>query len=127
MTDTQAHTNEPPPMLVHLTCEDLAGLITTAVETAITRVLAPKAPQQYATSLKEFASIIDKSETTVWRMKNDGILDGALHQYGHSIIVDIEMAKQCMKQAKFKRKNKKPLKNESNNIAPRRDTELQGH
>ena len=96
----------PPPMLVQLTSEDLAGLIDNAVTKAVEKVLAPKQPQQYAASLKEFAQICGKSETTLWRMKREGVLNGALHQYGHSIVVDIQKGMECIKQAKIKRTEK---------------------
>ena len=92
-----------PPMLVQLTVEELAGLIDTSVRKAVDEALTPKIPQQYASSLKVFAEICGKSETTLWRMKKQGDLNGALYQHGHSIIVDIKKGIECIKNAKQKR------------------------
>lgn len=95
-----------PPMLVQLTVEELAGLIDTSVRKAVDEALTPLLPQQYASSLKEFAEISGKSETTLWRMKKQGELDGALHQHGHSIIVDIRKGMECINNARIKRLKK---------------------
>ncbi len=93
-------------MLVQLTVEELAGLIDTSVRKAVDEALTPILPQQFAASLKEFSEISGTSETTLWRMKTAGELNGALHQHGHSIIVDIKKGMECIRQAKLKKKMK---------------------
>lgn len=97
-----------PPMLVQLNAEQLTGLIEKAVEKAVCKVLTPpEPPQRFAASLAELAAILGKSTSTVWRWKTQGVLDGALHQYGHSIMVDIDKAIENIDSRKPNKKLKK--------------------
>ncbi len=44
----------------------------------------------YVNSIKELAEILGTSESTIYRMKSDGLLDTAISQYGRWMIIDVD-------------------------------------
>jgi hypothetical protein len=80
-------------MLVQMNAEQLGQLIESKVRQVVSDIVPEhQQSRQYARSLKEFADIIGRDKTTVQRWKNEGALDGALYQYGHSVTVDVDKA-----------------------------------
>ena len=80
-------------MVVQMNVAQLGQLIESTVKRAVSALLPEQPPaRHYASSLKEFADLIGRDKTTVQRWKNEGALDGAIYQYGHSVMVDIDKA-----------------------------------
>lgn len=52
-------------------------------------VLNAKTPR-YVHSFKELSKELGISPTTLWRMKKDGLLDGAYIQYGRCCRIDVD-------------------------------------
>lgn len=98
---------EPPPMVVQLNVNQLASIVEATVRSVVTELLTPpEIPQRFAASLVEFGEIVGKSQATIWRWKSQGVFDEAIHQHGHSIMVDIDKAIECIdKHRKTHKKN----------------------
>ena len=80
-------------MVVQMNVEQLGQLVESKVKAVLSTIVPEQKPaRHYASSLKEFADIIGRNKTTVQRWKNEGALDGAIYQYGHSVMVDIDKA-----------------------------------
>lgn len=60
----------------------------------------------YAHSVGELAQILGTSESTVYRMKSNGLLDDCISQYGRWMIIDIEKVIEKFKLSNRRRKRK---------------------
>lgn len=106
-------TNDYAPggqMVVQLSVRELAAL----VEKQVTKVLESRAEllesrrsPRWANSLKELAEVLNVSVSTIQRWKKQGMLDEAMYQYGHTIQVDIDRARELMRTTKYIKEKKK--------------------
>lgn len=67
----------------------------------------PDKPQKwYVNSITELAEILGTSESTVYRMKSDGMLDDCISQYGRWMLIDVDKVVEKFKLSNRKRKRK---------------------
>jgi len=66
----------------------------------------PQRPERwYVNSIGELAKILGTSESTVYRMKADGVLDDCISQYGRWMMIDVDKVLE-----KFKLSNRRRRK-----------------
>jgi DNA-binding transcriptional MerR regulator len=97
-------------MVVQLTVRDLAALVEKQVTKVLERraeLLEQRRSPRWANSLKELAEVLNVSVSTIQRWKKQGMLDEAMYQYGHTIQVDIDKARELMKTTKYIKEKKK--------------------
>lgn len=60
----------------------------------------------YVNSMDELAEILGTSDTTLYRMKSQGLLDECISQFGRWMIIDVNMVVEKFKLSNRKRKKK---------------------
>lgn len=72
------------PRIVDMHASDLVRLIETTIDNKIARSM-PSPVRRVVHGLEGIAKTIGKSNSTAWRMKNEGAFDGYISQIGNSI------------------------------------------
>lgn len=50
----------------------------------------PEQTPRYINNVEELAKVLGTSKSTIWKMKSEGLLDGAYSQHGKWIVFDTE-------------------------------------
>lgn len=67
----------------------------------------PKRPERwYVNSVGKLAEILGTSESTVYRMKANGVLDDCISQYGRWMMIDVDKVFEKFKLSNRRRKKK---------------------
>ena len=67
---------------------------------------ASKPEKWYVNKIADLAKILKTSDTTIYRMKADGLLDEAISQYGRWMMIDVNKVLEIFRLSN-RRKNKK--------------------
>lgn len=65
-----------------------------------------KPKRWYVNSIGELAKILGTSESTVYRMKSDGLLDTAISQFGRWMWIDVDKVLEIFRLSNRKRRKK---------------------
>lgn len=66
-----------------------------------------KQERWYVNTVKELADILGTSESTVYRMKADGVLDDAISQYGRWMYIDVNKVLEIFRLSNRRKRKKK--------------------
>ena len=67
----------------------------------------PQRPERwYVNSIGELAKILGTSESTVYRMKSEGVLDDCISQYGRWMMIDVDNVLEKFRLSNRRRKKK---------------------
>ncbi len=66
----------------------------------------PRLERWYVNSISELAKILGTSDSTVYRMKANGVLDDCISQYGRWVMIDVNKVLEKFKLSNRRRKKK---------------------
>lgn len=90
--------------LLDYTGEDLIELLNTYLKFPEQEAVQPKDFKNFVYGIAGIAELFGCSKTTANRIKQSGIIDGAITQYGNKIVVNAEKALELAGRKKMKNK-----------------------